>query len=271
MRAPGARRVEVDSEPAVDPLLVLGRTLSNAGSASIRARTAAHRESLKTTGVGIYYGTRAYGADKPEKMKDYLRSKLVQGHGLPELRETNCIEWGLEHVGAAYRAAGKGERWEEIFAAVLEQGSKATDLARFLQEDGWEGVYFNPDAENPLSGPKDDGSEHLATARTAAKAGTYYGLKVHHQVLNYRPTEDAEQPTGKDMAGLEALRQVPFFFGLARGGKHAFVGSHGEINEVHWDGQAVDPKLMNEVRLEKFPWLSGLLLVPPRMWPRGVA
>lgn len=206
-------------------------------------------------------------AANPREMKAYLLTKLTPGAALPAMRATNCIDWALEHVGAAYRAAGQDARWVRIYNEVTEHGAKATDLARELQVDGWEGVYFNPDVAHPLGGPTDDGREHVATARTAAKKGTYYGLKVHHQVLNYRPTEVDGRGIPKDASGLEALSTVPFFFGLARGGKHAFVGSHGEISEVHWDGQPVSSKVMSEIKLEEFEWLSGLLLVPPKTWP----
>lgn len=245
--------------------------LGKGGAASIRTRTQAHRDAIDQFGVGLYYGSRWCMAANPVEMNAYLRTKLLDNAKLPDVRATDCIEWGLEHVGAAYRSAGKAERWQEIHKEVSSTGKKATDLARLLQEDGWEGVYFNPDVANPFAGPTDNGTEHLATARTAAKKGTYYGLKVHHHVLNYRPTADAAQPTSRDMTGLELLKEIPFFFGLARGGKHAFVGSYGEISEVHWDGQPVNRHLMSEVPLEKFDWLSGLLLVPPKSWPRSNA
>ena len=173
----------------------------------------------------------------------------------------------MEHVGAAYKAAGLGDRWRDIYKKVTANGAKATDLARFLQADGWEGVYFNPDVKNPLASSSDDGREHVNTAHTAKKKGTYYGLKVHHLVLNYRPTEVDGVGVAKETVGLEALREVPFFFGMARGGRHAFVGTHGEISEVHWDAQPVSKKVMSEIKLEDFEWLSGLLLVPPQTWP----
>lgn len=281
-----------------DPDRKQSMKMAKAGAASIQARIAAHRDSITNTGVGIYYGSHWDMAKRMGQVKDWLRKdKLKPGAELPTLIPTNCIDWALEHLGAAYKAAGKAERWEKILEAIgarkkkgglgreeaedlsgkdmkvgiVGKAKKATDVARLLQEDGWEGIYFNPDVEHPKIGKSDDGKEHLHSARVAARYGTYYNLKVHHQVLNFRPTAEPPSPTELDMSGIELLRQVPFFFGLSRGGKHTYVGSYGVVSEAHWDHQPVDPGVMGEVPLEKFDWMSGLLLIPPKTWPKGAA
>jgi len=36
------------------------------------------------------------------------------------------------------------------------------------------------------------------------------------------------------------LRQVPFFYGLADGGSHTFVGRDGLVSEAHWKAMPDD-------------------------------
>ena len=73
------------------------------------------------------------------------------------------------------------------------------------------------------------------------------------------------------MAGIEKLREVPFFFGLAKGGVHTFVGRKGEVNEFHWSEMPNSEHAIQQTPLEKFGWNSGLIMVPPGTWPRGRA
>lgn len=142
----------------------------------------------------------------------------------------------MENVGAAYAAAGKTERWNEIMRTVVAKGSKGIDLAKELKKDGWQSVYWNPDAKNP-----DDGNpEHSFSAVQVGRGKGYYGVDIDAQVLNYRPT--AGKNTRQDMSGIEKLREVPFFFGMAKGGMHTFVGRKGEVNEFHWSEMPTPPE-----------------------------
>ena len=167
-------------------------------------------------------------------------------------------------MGAAYKAAGKEARWNEIKTKVLRNGAKGTDLAKELKADGWTSVYFNPDALDAGSGRS--APEHEASARQVMRGGKYYGVKVDDMIVDYRPS--AGSKTIKDTTGIDELKKVPFFFGVARGGDHTFVGYGDKVSEFHWDA---DPNSTNavEVRsLESFPWQSGLLMIPPGTWPR---
>ena len=71
----------------------------------------------------------------------------------------------------------------------------------------------------------------------------------------------------EDLTGVEQLKKVPFFFGLARGGTHTFVGQNGRVNEFHWDRNPDDKTAIEERPLTEFPWNSGILMVPPGSWP----
>ncbi|RME74119.1 MAG: hypothetical protein D6776_05840 [Planctomycetota bacterium] len=86
-------------------------------------------------------------------------------------------------------------------------------------------------------------------------------------MTDYRPTPGAG--TKLDTSGYEKLKKVPFFFGLARGGMHTFVGQNGRVNEFHWTSMPDNPDAIEERPLPEFPWNSGVIMVPPGTWPSG--
>jgi hypothetical protein len=100
-----------------------------------------------------------------------------------------------------------------------------------------------------------------------ARGNGYYGIAVDAQVINYRPTSGAG--TTLDTSGLDKLKQVPFFFGLAKGGVHTFVGRQGEVNEFHWAEMPDSKHAIQQTPLKDWGWNSGLIMVPPGTWPRS--
>lgn len=255
----------VDTVAPSDTLQDFGSAVAEAGAESIDTRMNAHLDSIDRTGVGLYFGDHSsLNSMSVKERQDWIDSRALEGTNPPtasELRKSSCIEWAMENVGAAYIKAGKAERWNEIRRTVLSNGAKGTDLAIELQKDGWEGVYWNPDARNP-----DDGNnEHPYTAAITARGKAYYGIDVDHRVVDYRPTEG--KGTELNMEGIERLREVPFFFGLAKGGKHTFVGRDGKVNEFHWSDMPDSKNAIEERPLEEFPWNSGVIMVPPGTWP----
>lgn len=246
-----------------------GAKLAAGGAQSIELRMKRHNESIDKTGVGTYFGDHSsWKTMTPEAKAEWIKSNAKPGTTPPSaagIKENSCIGWAMENVGAAYAAAGKSERWAEIQRTVTANGSKGTDLAKELKKDGWQSVYWNPDAKNP-----DDGNaEHSFSAVQVSKGKGYYGIAVDASVTNYRPTDG--KGTRQDMSGIEKLREVPFFFGLAKGGVHTFVGRKGEVNEFHWAEMPNSSRAIEQTPLEKFGWNSGLIMVPPGTWPTGAA
>lgn len=242
-----------------------GAKLAAGGAQSVELRMKQHTDSIEKTGIGKYFGDHSSwktmsAADKQQWIKDHAKSGVTPPSA-GSVKENSCIGWAMENVGAAYAAAGKSERWNEIQKIVTSKGSKGTDLAKELKKDGWQSVYWNPDAKNPSDG----NAEHSFSAVQVAKGKGYYGVEVDAQVTNYRPTEG--KGTKQDMSGVERLREVPFFFGLAKGGMHTFVGRKGEVNEFHWAEMPDSKRAIEQTPLEKFGWNSGLIMVPPGTWP----
>lgn len=242
-----------------------GAKLAAGGAQSIELRMKQHADSIEKTGIGKYFGDHSSWktmstADKEQWIKDNAKPGVTPPSA-SSVKENSCIGWAMENVGAAYAAAGKSERWSEIQRIVVSKGSKGTDLAKELKKDGWQSVYWNPDAKHP----DDSNPEHSFSATQVAKGNGYYGIAVDAQVTNYRPTEG--QGTKQDMSGIERLREVPFFFGLAKGGVHTFVGRKGEVNEFHWAEMPNSEHAIQQTPLEKFGWNSGLIMVPPGTWP----
>ncbi|MCA2980053.1 MAG: LysM peptidoglycan-binding domain-containing protein [Myxococcaceae bacterium] len=242
-----------------------GARLAAGGVQSLERQMRAHHDALERTGVGLYYGDKS-GFAKLDRagQRQWLQDNVKPDQTPPTgLKESSCIGWALEHVGAAYAAAGKADRWREIYATVTRNGAKGTDLAKELQKDGWKAIYWNPDAKKPADGD----SEHSFSAAQVRRGNGYYGIKVDDSVVNFRPTEGGG--TAQDMSGIERLKEVPFWFGLARGGKHTFVGRGNQLNEFHWTEQPTSSRPFSEKPLETYSWLSGLIMVPPGTWPTG--
>jgi LysM repeat protein len=243
----------------------LGAKLAAGGAQSIELRMKQHNDAIEKTGVGTYFGDHSSwksmsAADKQQWLADNAKPG-VKPPSASSIKENSCIGWAMENVGAAYAAAGKSARWAEIMSTVVAKGSKGTDLAKELKKDGWQSVYWNPDAKNP----NDGNAEHSFSAVQAARGKGYYGIDVDAQVVNYRPTDG--MGTKQDMSGIEKLREVPFFFGLAKGGVHTFVGRKGEVNEFHWSEMPNSSHAIQQTPLEQFGWNSGLIMVPPGTWP----
>ncbi|MEW5738604.1 MAG: LysM domain-containing protein [Myxococcota bacterium] len=242
-----------------------GAKLAAGGAQSIELRTKRHLDSIEKTGIGTYYGDHSsWKSMDANARKEWIQANLKPGATAPSagsIKENSCIGWAMENVGAAYAAAGKSERWSEIMQIVTSKGSKGIDLAKELKKDGWQAIYWNPDAKNPSDG----NPEHSFSAVQVNRGNGYYGVAIDAQVTNYRPTEG--KGTKQDMSGIEKLREVPFFFGMAKGGMHTFVGRKGEVNEFHWAEMPNSTRAIEQTPLEKFGWNSGLIMVPPGTWP----
>lgn len=240
----------------------LGDRMAEGGKASIQNSTQGHLDAIDKTGVGLFYGDHSgYKQASPAQREAYLQSIAKPDATIPKPEESSCITWAMRHVKAAYTAAGKTQRWNQIAKTVYQNGTKGTDLAKELQKDGWSAVYFNPDPAKNADG----NSEHSYSAAMVKRGKPYYGVKVDDQVLNYRPAPGSS--TQSDTAGLDKLADTRFWFGLARGGQHTFVGHGDTVNEFHWDRNPGDRDAIEERKLADFPWLSGLIMVPPGDWP----
>jgi LysM repeat protein len=240
-----------------------GNRLAAGGAQSIELRMRQHLDSIEKTGVGVYFGDHsAMKKMSAQERADWAKQNATPGATPPTtFKESSCIGWALENVGAAYAAAGKTERWSEIQRLVASKGSKGTDLAKELQKDGWQAIYWNPDAKNP----NDGNAEHSFSAVQVKRGNGYYGVKVDDSILDYRPTDPAK--TKQNLSGIEKLEKVPFFFGLAKGGMHTFVGRQGKVNEFHWDHMPTSKTAIEEKPLKDWGWNSGLIMVPPGTWP----
>jgi LysM repeat protein len=264
--APARAQTTAATQVATPPAATtFGAKVAAAGAQSIEMRMKAHNDAIDKTGIGLYYGDHSsFKTMTADERKAWVSENAKPGATPPATqKENSCIGWAMENVGAAYAAAGKGERWAEIQRTVVAKGSKGVDLAKELQKDGWQAVYWNPDAKHP-----DDGNaEHSFSATQVDRGNGYYGLKIDAKVENYRPTDG--QGTKQDLSGIEKLNQVPFFFGLAKGGVHTFVGRKGEVNEFHWSEMPDSHHAIQQTPLKDWGWNSGVIMVPPGTWPKN--
>jgi hypothetical protein len=64
------------------------------------------------------------------------------------------------------------------------------------------------------------------------------------------------------MTRLDQLRQVPLGVIAAHGGEHMTLLLNGDVYEVHWTLPATDPNVIQATPLEKWAWLSGVVVMP---------
>ncbi len=243
----------------------VGALFAAGGFQSVDLKSKSQLASLEATGLGHYYGaTSGFHSMTPEDQQKFIAEHLKPGATAPQMHLASCISWAFDNVGAAYRAAGKADRWKEIISIVGPKGSKGTDLAKELKKDGWEAVFWSPDPKNPVDGL----SEHTFAALQVAKGKGYYGIPIDHVVENYSPTMNG--PTKLDLAAYQELQQVAFFFGVVRGGYHTYVGRYGKISEVHEDENPDSPNIIDETSMlntQRWVWNSGMVMIPPGTWP----
>ena len=150
---------------------------------------------------------------------------------------------------------------------MLTLGEHGTDLAKYLvNTHKWKGIYINPDSKHPI----DIDSEHAYTSHLASKTCKYYRIPLKYKVHNYNITPKSHHAFQKlnktapvttlNAIGIASLRRVKFGFGVSKGGKHTWLFSKGDVYEVHWD--KIGEGLYEKTSLQKFPWLSGAIVVP---------
>ena len=240
-----------------------GEKLALAGFRATREKRQAHLDAIASTGVGIYYGDHSsFHKLTPAEKQAWIDQHKKPGTnpGLP--RQSSCIDWALECVGAAYAGVGRSAAFATIKSRVVAEGGRGIVLARELIADGWTGVYWNPDTKKPSDGS----NEHTFSAMVARTQAKYYGLRIKGLVVDYRPSSDST--TTQNLSGLQKLAKVPFWFGMARGGTHTFVGYGATISEFHWSQMPDGENAIEESPFEKFSWLSGMVVVPPGTWPQ---
>lgn len=165
---------------------------------------------------------------------------------------TDCFIYARNVLTYAYEQAGRKDIADAIRKIPDEAG---VELAKYLHGQGWSSYYYNPDVKNPRL-PE---SEHPVSYQNAQKTGQYYGIPVDNYVINYNMTNPKQ---ANDMTGYASFNSVRFAFGVAHGGTHNFMYSTGMTFEVHWD-QPDNSKLYERRAFYTWPWLSGLMLVPP--------
>jgi hypothetical protein len=243
----------------------LPHDLAQAGRASATRRKHLHDQLIDDEGFGLYYGTE--GEWRPKKDAPGVKHPMIG---------SNCFAWSLEVTGDAFRAAGQASDWRAM-AAVVRKDVRGTTFARVLQEHGWTIVYWNPDVDHPV-----DGKAWKGNYNVAVRHGGYYArlggpTRVDDVIVNYTPNPN--ESTEQDLTAYARLKDVPFYFGVAEGGTHTFVGFEGKVSEFHWTADGNDKDALTEVELKDWyddsgiadggrrtQWSDGVLAIPPGVW-----
>ncbi len=275
------------------------------GRQSVLQSMQSHRAHLARTGIGLYYGIQSEYSplkrirrtstilsdmDRFGFVKMQLKKPFVQQLGSTsaldayvgrlvgiqdadtrygDLQMTSSVMWALKHVKAAYEAAGKVERANQIGRIVMDKGGHAKHLLLELQKDGWHSIYWNPDTQQADERTPTQRYAHRRSWQEASSGKYFNGLfKVDYLLVNYRPTRGSS--TKKETASLAKLKRVPFWIGMANYGKHAFVGYQTHISEVYDAALPTSSQLIQDSDFTQWKGhygseklLSGLIMVPP--------
>ena len=177
---------------------------------------------------------------------------------------TDCITYALNVIAYAFEQRGDSGAAKQAW----QLGKHGTKLAAYLvKQHQWKGIYINPDVNQPLDGD----SEHTYTHHLAVKTCNYYQIPLKYQVVNYAVTPKTHPAFGMlnkrnvattlNSVDVASLKLVLFGFGVSRGGRHTWLFSKGNVYEVHWDG--IGDSLYQASPLKTYPWLSGVIVVPP--------
>lgn len=216
-----------------------------------------HQEMVVKRGIGLRFGSDCDYADLPADRKKF------------QLAVTSCITYQLESAALGHAKSGANPDWMQIKTSMVN--GKGTYLFKGYAKAGWIGLYYNPDSKNPADGDQ----EHPASHRIVSKTGMYYDVPVSDSILDYVPTTMLDNGTPIAPANqtkrvtdkLDKLKKVPFAVILARGGLHTAILMQGRVYEVHWKKGPRDLELYESSDFEtEWPWLSGMIMVPPGSW-----
>ncbi len=202
----------------------------------------------------------------------------LEGGYKKDIEEINTQIQDLKEKGILDEKALQGfedqkKRITSVYNTNVEfsKGLMGTELFKKMEEDGWKTVYYNPDVNNP----SDKSVEHIQTAKLVKSQGTYYGIPVTTQLLNYRPTtqfEDKKIPskiTKKDESIMKIINCMPFGAVIGRGGQHSATLSCGNAIDAHIHNGPRDIGLFTMRNFEsQWEWLSGAMVFPPGDWEK---
>lgn len=226
-----------------------------------------NKAAFDANGIGLLYGANsAFAKLSPSEKTRFVRNAVAKKDPIKardpafiaglikKLQATSCIGYALKVVGAGYAAAGKADRWEQIRQIVKSEGTIGTTLARELQADGWEAVYWNSDTTGYHGPPP---VPHTKTAQVVIdqtnvfnprfidrKTGTfkpafdqagqpipgrdYFKLFPRSGLLNFQPLHGRP-----NLDALAPLKSVPFFVGVAASGYHTILGQGTTLRDSH--------------------------------------
>jgi hypothetical protein len=185
---------------------------------------------------------------------------------------TNCIVYVYNVLKYGHTKLGRADVVRQLNA--ISPRESGMELARYLVGQSWKAHYWNPDVYKPRDG---DG-EHTETFTQALATYQYYDVRLSGMIVGYNkqqkfrtegppwywPFGDSVKVSTEDPENLKVfdrLTKVKFAVCLARGAKHCFLLSYGDVFEVHWDQEG--PRLYGRRKLYGYDWNSGIILTPP--------
>jgi hypothetical protein len=236
-----------------------------------------HWSFYKQYGVSPFYGDRGTFAKNPGSRRSYLRNntRLTEAQismYLKKMQPTSCVGLVLKCLGKGFKAAGQEDLWARLKSHTVRNDVSGGALQEGLQRLGWRLVYWNPDVRKNYTW---DNWERVNKPTNPQNIWGYHAsnwavVKGTRRYL-YNRVDDISSLVNFGNQVPPAIRDVPFFVGVAHAGYHVFPGSYGQIIEGHstrplTDRQTLETSPFSPLEDNGGPrgiFRSGLIAVPP--------
>lgn len=194
----------------------------------IRAIHNEHDRLVNERGVGLFFGTDSsfrqtlrLQSERTARIRELLTDGSDARTVAGTLKTRGCVGWVIfDGARIAFEVVGYPDQYEAILAETRRDDFRVTTMMRSLRTHGrFQLVQIG-------TGHKRTREKYLA------------GVDDHATELND--------------AIIDELSTDPFLVGATPGGRHAYMGYSGKINECHWDQGPGSTNLFEEHDLGSF-------------------
>ena len=215
-----------------------GAAIATTAAAYLEATLADHRNFFAQHGVSKYFGDRNKDLSTLPKRRAELR-RLGRPVALAELQvPMACVVLAKRALAAGFAEHGDASVWSRIDVHLRTNGHLGSDLVTLLGRLGWRTCYWNPD---PSKSEAWDAEDRRLVPLVPGKTwmpewggNAVHDLKVKERGLYGKvPISERSLLVAFGRQVPAAVKEAPFFVGIANGGYHVFPGSFGDVIEAH--------------------------------------
>ena len=263
-------------------------TIMDTAAECLKEDLSYHQSFFRKWGISPFYGDRSsfarvklgegeYRSTTVGEKKSYLRSyrryteKQINTY-IQLTQPTSCVGLVLKCLGKGFAAAGQEDLWSQLKTFTIENDVEGGALQEGLQKLGWRLAYWNPDtSQNEVWDREDQRRNPGNKDYIWGKHAYNWSVVKRSRKYLYNKVDDISSLVNFGEQVPHAVRDVPFFVGVAHMGYHVFPGSFGNIIEGHstrklHDPQTIEASPFNPLMDGGGPrgfYRSGLIAIPP--------